>query len=259
MANAYATKAYSQGMKYAEIFFDPQSHTSRNITFEKVITGVREGLDKVKEEHSDFDYNLIMCFLRHLTEDDAFATYNTSLDFRNLFIGVGLDSSEVGHPPSKFQNVFNEAIKDGFHVVAHAGEEGPSSYIEEALDILHVERIDHGVHILDDANLTQRVADLKIPLTLCPLSNQKLQVVPDLKKYKLKEMMEKGLQTTVNSDDPSYFGGYIGDNFYAMLKNLKLTKEELGQLAINSFNSTFLENDKKEAYIQKVKEYLNNN
>lgn len=254
LAFDYVNHACTQGLKYAEIFFDPQSHLPRGISFSTLINGLKKGLDKGKEKYG-FEYNLIMCFLRHLSEEEAIATFNIALPFKKYFIAVGLDSSEVGNPPQKFAKVFEMAKKEGIRCVAHAGEEGPAKYIEDAIDILGIERIDHGVHIMDDEKLVERVAKAQIPLTLCPLSNQKLQVCPNLSKYKLREMITKGLLVMINSDDPSFFGGYIGDNYKALYDNLKLTKSEIILLAKNSFFSTFLKEEIKNKYIEEVKKY----
>lgn len=254
LAFDYVNHACSQGLKYAEIFFDPQSHLPRGVSFKTLITGLKKGLDKGKEKYG-FNYQLIMCFLRHLTEEDAIKTLQEALPFKNDILAVGLDSSEVGNAPQKFVKVYEMARKEGFKCVAHAGEEGPAKYIEDSLDLLKIERIDHGVRIMDDEKLIERVAKAKIPITLCPLSNQKLQVCPDLTKYKAREMLAKGLLVMLNSDDPSYFGGYIGDNYKALLDALKLTKEEILLLAKNSFAATFLKQEEKEKYYEEVKKF----
>ena len=254
LAFDYVNHACSQGLKYAEIFLDPQSYLPRGVSFKTLITGLKKGLDKGKEKYG-FKYNLIMCFLRHLTEAEAIDTLKIAVPFKKDILAVGLDSSEVGNEPNKFKNVFEMAKKEGFRCVAHAGEEGPSKYIEDALDVLKVERIDHGVRIMEDEKLIERVAKEKIPLTLCPLSNQKLQVCPDLSKYNLREMLSKGLLVMLNSDDPSYFGGYIGDNYKALLDHLELTKDAILLLAKNSFTATFLSKNEKEKYYEEVKKF----
>lgn len=251
---AYLEKASSQGVKHAEIFFDPQSHTERGISFKSVIDGISNAL---AEGVSRFGISskLILCFLRHLDEAAALKTLKEALPFKEKIIAVGLDSSEVGHPPSKFKNVFNQARKEGFLTVSHAGEEGPVSYIHEALDLLHVNRIDHGNHVLDDESLVEKMAKEKIPLTLCPLSNLKLKVVEDLHKHPLKKMMEKSLLVSLNSDDPAYFGGYIADNYRAITEALDLSQEEIVQLAKNSFQSSFLSSEEKKKMIGMVEAY----
>jgi adenosine deaminase len=254
LAFDYLEHACPQGLKYAEIFFDPQSHLSRGISFKTIITGLKHGLDKGKEKYG-FDYKLIMCFLRHLPEEDAIKTLQEAIPFKNDILAVGLDSSEVGFPPENFKNVYEMARKEGFQLVAHAGEEGPAEYIRNALDCLKIKRIDHGVRIIEDEQLVKRAAEEQIPLTMCPLSNQRLQVCPDLKNYKLKDMMDKGLLCTINSDDPSYFGGYIGDNYKAVVENLGLTKENVIQLAKNSFIATFLSEEEKKKYIEDINKY----
>lgn len=251
LAYAYVEKASSQGMKYAEIFFDPQSHCSRGVQFETVLNGLKKGLNKAKANF-DFDYGLIMCFLRHLPEEDALKLFNQMLPYKKDILSIGLDSTEIGFPPIKFKNVYEMAKKENIHCVAHAGEEGPAQYIEESIDILGIERIDHGIRIMDDMKLVERVAKAQIPLTLCPLSNLKLQCCPDLTKYKLREMLKVGLLVMLNSDDPSYFGGYIGDNYRAMVEYLNLTKHEIVFLAKNSFIASFLSKEDKQKYIDSI-------
>jgi adenosine deaminase len=239
MAMAYFRRAASQGMKHAEIFFDPQTHTSRGVRYETVILGL---LDAQREAKAELGLTsaLILCFLRHLSEDDAMATLAEALKFRDAIIGVGLDSSERGHPPSKFARVFERARAEGLIAVAHAGEEGPPEYIREALDVLKVRRIDHGVRCVEDPDLVKRLVDEEIPLTVCPLSNVKLRVFDSLRDHNLKRLLDLGLKVTINSDDPAYFGGYIGDNYVATAEALGLTREEIEKIARNSFEASFV-------------------
>jgi len=258
MTWAYLKKAHSQGLVHAEIFFDPQTHTDRGISFGTVINGIHRALEDGREKLG-ISSKLIMCFLRHLHENEAMKTLNEALEYKDIIAAVGLDSSEIGNPPAKFQNVFEKARNEGFLTVAHAGEEGPAEYVWEALDLLKVSRIDHGNRSLDDEKLVQELTNRQMPLTLCPLSNLKLKVVQDLKDHPLKKMMEKGLLVTINSDDPSYFGGYIGDNYIAIAEVLDLSKEELCQLAKNSFTGSFLKDEEKKNYILKVDEYCRAN
>ena len=238
MALAYFRKAASQNVRHAEIFFDPQTHTHRGIAFETVISGIRDA-QQLAERELSLTSKLILCFLRHLSEDDAMKTLDAALPFRDSFIAVGLDSSELGHPPSKFQRVFARARDAGLHAVAHAGEEGPPEYIWEALDLLGVQRIDHGVRCLEDPKLVARLAADQIPLTVCPLSNVKLHVFDTIRDHNLRELLDRGLKVTINSDDPAYFGGYINENYSAVAKALALTRAELEQIAKNSFEARF--------------------
>ncbi len=242
---AYLEKAHSENVVHTEIFFDPQTHTNRGVAFETVIHGIDRALQDAKEKLG-ISSKLIMCFLRHLTEESAFKTLNESHQFRNKIAAVGLDSSEVGNPPSKFERVFAKAKERGFITVAHAGEEGPSDYIWEAVNLLKVSRIDHGNTCLSDSRLVKRLAREKTGLTVCPLSNLALKVVDDLKNHPLKIMMEKRLMVTINSDDPAYFGGYINENYIQIAKALDLTKEDITTLVKNSFNASFLTKEEKE-------------
>lgn len=239
MAMAYFRKAASQGLKHAEIFFDPQTHTGRGIRYETVILGL---FDAQREARSELGVTsaLILCFLRHLSEDDAMATLDQALRFRNTIIGVGLDSGERGNPPSKFARVFERARAEGLIPVAHAGEEGPPEYIREALDILKVRRIDHGVRCIEDADLVKRLVDEQIPLTVCPLSNVKLRVFDTLRDHNLKRLLDLGVKVTINSDDPAYFGGYIGENYVQTAEALELTQDEVKTIAKNSFDAAFV-------------------
>lgn len=255
---AYLEKAHSQNVIHAEIMFDPQSHTSRGVKFETVISGISRALYEARQKWG-ISSNLILCFLRHLSEEDAIKTFKEALKYREKFIGVGLDSSETGHPPSKFKRVFEMAVKEGFKTVAHAGEEGPAQYVSEALEQLKVSRIDHGNNSLDDEKLVQELVNRKIPLTVCPLSNLKLKVVDKLENHPLKRMLENGIVATVNSDDPAYFGGYVNENFLAVAKALKLSKKEIFQLAKNSFQAGFLENEIKNQMMERVEKFYREN
>ena len=235
----YLLRAPAENIKHVEISFDPQSHTVRGVPFADVIGGIQSALEDAQTKLG-VTSRLIMCFLRHLSAEDAFRTLEQALPYKNFIVAVGLDSSETGHPPSKFKEVFERAQTHGFITVAHAGEEGPPEYIWEALDWLKVSRIDHGVRCLEDPKLVERLAKERIPLTVCPLSNLKLAVVCSLDQHPLNKLLKKGLCATVNSDDPAYFGGYITDNYLATAEALKLTCPDLAQLAKNSFEAAFL-------------------
>jgi len=248
---AYMLKCREESIVHTEIFFDPQAHTDRGIKFSLVINGIYKALLKAEKELG-ISSKIIMCFLRHLDEESAFKTLDQAVTHKNKIIGVGLDSSEVGHPPSKFERVFKKAMKEGFLTVAHAGEEGPSEYIWEALDLLKVKRIDHGVRCLRDEKLVQRLKDDQIPLTVCPLSNVKLCIFKKLKDHNLKKLLNKGLIAMVNSDDPAYFGGYLNTNLIECQMALNLTKEDIKRLAINSFRSSFLSEDEKKKWIDQI-------
>ncbi len=253
MAKAYLYRAVQDQVVHAEIFFDPQTHTARGVPIEVVINGLHRACEDARIEWG-ISSSLILCFLRHLSEEEAFHTLEQALPLQDKFIGVGLDSSEVGHPPEKFARVFARCRELGFHVVAHAGEEGPPAYIWSALDVLQAERIDHGVQALRDPALVQRLAQERIPLTVCPLSNQKLCVFPDLADHNLGKLLEAGLAATVNSDDPAYFGGYINDNFTQVFAATGLTARHAYQLAFNSFEASFAGNADKRAWEHKLKE-----
>jgi adenosine deaminase len=245
MAWAYLERAAADNVVHAEIFFDPQTHTARGVPFEAVIKGLNHACHRA---HSELGVSakLILCFLRHLSEDDALATLAEALPWRHHFIGVGLDSSERGHPPEKFARVFARAREAGLRVVAHAGEEGPPEYIRSALDVLEVERIDHGVRCVEDPALVQRLARERIPLTVCPLSNVKLCVFETLAEHNLPALLAAGLCATVNSDDPAYFGGYLNQNFVETFEALPaLGAREAWQLASNSFEASFAGDDDK--------------
>ncbi|MFA7685560.1 MAG: adenosine deaminase [Candidatus Gracilibacteria bacterium] len=254
MTWAYLEKIHSQKVTHTEIFFDPQTHTDRGIKFSTAIKGIHGAL-KDGREKLGISSHIIMSFLRHLSEESAMQTLAQSLEYKDLIKGVGLDSSEVGNPPSKFSRVFDKARAEGFLTVAHAGEEGPAEYIWEALNLLKVSRIDHGNHSLDDEKLVETLVEKKMPLTVCPLSNLKLKVVKDLKDHPLRKMMAKGLLVTINSDDPAYFGGYINENYLEITKALNLSKEEVLQLAKNSFIASFLSETEKQAMMEKLNKY----
>jgi len=248
---AYMLKCRKESIVHTEIFFDPQAHTNRGIEFGLVINGIHKALLKAEKELG-ISSKIIMCFLRHLDEESAFKTLDQALTYKSKIIGVGLDSSEAEHPPSKFKRVFNKAMEEGFLTVAHAGEEGPPEYIWEALDLLKVKRIDHGIRCLEDEKLVQRLRDDQIPLTVCPLSNIKLCIFKKLRDHNLKKLLNKGLVAMVNSDDPAYFGGYLNRNLIECQMSLNLTKEDIKRLAINSFRSSFLSEDEKKKWIDQI-------
>lgn len=249
---AYLERAAADTVRHVEIFFDPQGHTERGVAFETALDGIERAL-KDGEARLGISYRLIMCFLRHLSEEDAFATLEQAMPHLHRIHGVGLDSSELGHPPSKFQRVFAKARELGLHVTAHAGEEGPPEYVTEALDLLKIERIDHGNRALEDAALTRRIADEGLTLTVCPQSNLRLCVIPDMASSPVKQMLDLGLKVTVNSDDPAYFGGYVGDNFRSITQALGLGAAELVTLAENSFTGSFLPPDEVARHVAAVR------
>jgi len=251
---AYLEKAVSQNVLHSEIFFDPQTHTGRGIKFSTVIKGIHKALAEAEEKFG-VSTGLIMCFLRDLDESAAMKTLEEALAYRERIMAVGLDSAEIGNPPSKFQDVFTRAREAGFLTVAHGGEEGPAKYVREALELLKVSRIDHGNHCLDDDKLTEELIRRKIPLTVCPLSNLRLKVIDRMEDHPLRRMMERGLLVTVNSDDPAYFGGYINENYLAITKALNLTADDIYKLAKNSFEASFLEESIKDKMLARVREY----
>lgn len=255
LAWAYLEKMADQNVTHVEVFFDPQAHTARGVTFDTVLSGLTDAFDKARRD-LEITSKLIMCFLRHLSEDEAFDTLEHACACKSHIHGVGLDSSENGHPPSKFKRVFTEARQHGFTPVAHAGEEGPPSYVIEALDELHIVRIDHGNRALEDASLVRRIADSGMAMTVCPLSNQRLQVVPDLKDHPLRRMLNAGICATINSDDPSYFGGYLNDNYLAVTKALNLSHSEIVQLGRNSFTGSFMSDVDKRAAVAQFDEFV---
>jgi adenosine deaminase len=248
MAWAYLERAKADNITRTEIFFDPQTHTERGVAFATVINGLTRACDKARDELG-INASLILCFLRHLSEEAAFATLEEALPHRDRFIGVGLDSSEVGHPPEKFARVFAKARELGLRIVAHAGEEGPPAYIWSALDVLHAERIDHGVQSLKDPALVTRLATERIPLTVCPLSNVKLCVFDDLSRHNLRDLLDAGLVAMINSDDPAYFGGYLNQNFVETLAALNLDATHAYRLARNSFEASFASPEERAADI----------
>ncbi len=247
MARAYLERAAADNVVHAEIFFDPQTHTARGVSMEKVITGLHRACERAREEQG-VNATLILCFLRHLSEQEAFETLEQALPFRDKIVGVGLDSSEVGHPPEKFARVFARCRELGLRLVAHAGEEGPPQYVWTALDLLKVERIDHGVQSARDPALMRRLAQDRIPLTVCPLSNLKLRVFPDLAAHNIGKLLDAGLAATINSDDPAYFGGYMNDNFVQTFAATGLTARQAYQLAVNSFEASFIPDRVKRNY-----------
>jgi adenosine deaminase len=250
LTTAYLTRARAQGVRHVEIFFDPQTHTARGVKFETVVGGIGRALDQARQ--SGVTSHLIMCFLRDLSADDAMATLEQSLAHKDIIFGVGLDSAEVGNPPRKFRDVFDRAITEGFRTVAHAGEEGPPEYIWQALDLLGAERIDHGVRCLEDRSLVRRLEADRTPLTVCPFSNVKLRVVDALEQHPLATMLEHGLCATVNSDDPAYFGGYVGENLAGVGEALRLDDEALVALARNSFEAAFLDEATRARYLAEL-------
>ena len=252
LAWAYFEKCAEDKVVHTEMFFDPQIHTERGVEFATVIAGLKRACQDAQQKLG-ISSQLIMCFLRHLSEEKAFETLEQALPFKDEIIAVGLDSSEVGHPPAKFERVFAKAREAGFLIVAHAGEEGPPEYVWEALDLLKVNRIDHGVRSEEDKQLMARLIAEKMPLTVCPLSNLKLCVVNDMKEHNIRRLLQQGVHVTVNSDDPSYFGGYMNDNFIAIQQALDLSNEELKQLAINSFEASFISDQEKQKWIAEIK------
>lgn len=255
---AYLTRIHSQKVFHTEIFFDPQTHTDRGVAFETVIKGIKRAMEDGKQKYG-ITYVLIMSFLRHLDEASAFNTLEQARPFKDWIMAVGLDSSEVGNPPSKFERVFAKAREEGYRTVAHAGEEGPAAYIREALDLLKIVRNDHGNRCMDDEQLVQRLVDEQMPLTLCPLSNLELKVVKDLRDHPIAKMMERGLLVTVNSDDPAYFGGYMNENYLGIAKALNLSKRQLSDLAKNGVKASWLPDQEKQKRLLEIETYYQNN
>jgi len=253
---AYLTKVHSENVVHVEVFFDPQTHTERGVAFDIVINGIHRALEKAKTD-LNISYKLIMSYLRHLSEEAAFETLEASLPFKDIIDGIGLDSSEMGNPPSKFKEVFKASAKQGYKLVAHAGEEGPADYIWEALDILKVVRIDHGNRCLTDEALVKRLVDEKIALTLCPTSNVALKVIQKMNEHPVAKMLEKGIIATIHSDDPAYFGGYMNENYYQTAKALNLSLGQIQQLAINAFEASWMSTAEKVNRINEVKDYFN--
>lgn len=252
---AYLLKCQQDNVVHTEIFFDPQTHTERGIAFEVIISGITQALNQAEQELG-ISSQLIMCFLRHLDEDSAFETLKQALPYKDKIIAVGLDSSEKGNPPEKFKHVFQEAINQGFLTVAHAGEEGPAQNISDALSLLGITRIDHGVRCVEDEDLMEQLIAKRTPLTVCPLSNTKLKVFNTMQEHNIVELLRKGLCVTINSDDPAYFGGYMNDNFLAVANAHPLTKNELAQFSINAVEASFISPHAKEDLIAQVRQYL---
>ncbi|SAK58068.1 adenosine deaminase [Caballeronia glebae] len=254
MTMAYVERALADHVVHTEIFFDPQTHTERGVPIETVVAGIDAAL--AEGEKRGLSSKLILCFLRHLSEEDALATYESALPlfdkYAHRLIGVGLDSSERGHPPSKFERVFAKARERGLKLAAHAGEEGPPSYVYEALDLLKVDRVDHGVRSIEDAALVARLADARIALTVCPLSNIKLCVFDDMARHTLKDLLDQGVAVMINSDDPAYFGGYVNANYFAIVDALKLTDHEVYTLLKNSLEASFVTEEERDAMVARL-------
>jgi adenosine deaminase len=257
MTMAYVERALADHVAHAEIFFDPQTHTERGVSIETAVAGIEAAL--AEGEKRGLSSKLILCFLRHLSEEDALATYESALPlfdkYAHRLIGVGLDSSERGHPPSKFERVFAKARALGLKLVAHAGEDGPPSYVYEALDLLKVDRVDHGVRSIEDAALVARLADARIALTVCPLSNIKLCVFDDMTKHTLKDLLDQGVAVMINSDDPAYFGGYVNANYFAIVDALKLTDHEVYTLLKNSLEASFVIEEERDAMVARLDQH----
>ena len=257
MTAAYCERALADNVAHTELFFDPQTHTERGVPIETVVAGIERAL--ADEEKRGLSSKLILCFLRHLSEDDALATFDAALplfeQYRHRLIGVGLDSSERGNPPSKFARVFEKARALGLKLVAHAGEEGPPAYVYEALDILKVDRIDHGVRSIEDAALVERLAKTRMALTVCPLSNLKLCVFDDMAKHTLKSLLDRGVAVTINSDDPAYFGGYVNENYFATVEGLRLTDAEVYAVIRNGLEASFVSAEQRDALIDRLDAY----
>jgi adenine deaminase len=251
LAFAYLERAHADNVRHVEMFFDPQGHTSRGVPFATVLAGLTRAIGDA-EQKLGVKASLIMCFLRHLDEADAERTLDCALAFKDRIAGVGLDSSEKGNPPGKFKRVFERAREAGFFLTAHAGEEGPPSYVWEALDVLGVARIDHGVRAMEDEPLVERLARERVPLTVCPLSNVRLRVVEDLAHHPLRRMLDKGLVATVNSDDPAYFGGYVGENYRAAAQALRLSRDEVAAIARNGLAASLMLKSEKAALLAEV-------
>jgi adenine deaminase len=252
---AYLLRAAGQGVRHAEIFFDPQTHTDRGVSFGTVIEGITRALED-GERNLRVTSRLIMCFLRHLSAEAAMATLEVALPYRDAIVAVGLDSGESGNPPEKFRDVFDRARAEGFPAVAHAGEEGPPEYIWQALDVLDVRRIDHGVRCTEDGPLVERLVTEQTPLTLCPFSNVKLRVFPDLQHHNFAELLDRGLLVTINSDDPAYFGGYVADNYIGTAAALGLTADQMIQVARNSFVASFLPEAERQQHLDAIDAFL---
>ncbi|MFA5902768.1 MAG: adenosine deaminase [Desulfobacula sp.] len=256
MTRAYLEQCRLQNIIHTEIFFDPQTHTDRGIDFETVVAGISRALDEGKAKFN-ISSRLILCFLRHLGAASAMKALDQALSYKHEIVGVGLDSSESGFPPDQFKKVFEKAMDNGFLTVAHAGEEGPPDYIRQALDLLKVKRIDHGVRCIEDPKLVERLVEEEMPLTVCPLSNIKLRVFDRMKDHNILSLLAKGLKVTVNSDDPAYFGGYLNENFMALHKELGMNKDQAVELAKNSFDACFLTPEEKRSAVLRLEAYAN--
>lgn len=252
---AYLQHGHAENVVHTEIFFDPQTHTARGIAFATVINGIQAALEQGSRQLG-ISSRLIMSFLRHLSEEDAFATLEQALPYKRWIHGIGLDSSELGNPPEKFARVFARARSEGWRLVAHAGEEGPASYVWDALDLLRVDRIDHGVRASEDRLLMARLAAERTPLTVCPLSNVRLRVFEQMADHNILDLLDQGLCVTVNSDDPAYFGGYVGANYQALVDELQASKEQLRQLALNAVEACWLDEQRKKLLAQRILEYV---
>ncbi len=255
---SYLEKCAEQNVRHTEIMFDPQTHTDRDVEFKTVINGISKACSDAKEKLGITSL-LIMSYLRHLSEKEAFKTLEESLPFKKHIKAIGLDSSEKGNPPSKFKNVFEASVKEGYVPLAHAGEEGNADYVWEALDILKIKRIDHGNNSMQDEKLVDEIVRRNIALTVCPLSNKALQVVPDLADHPLKKMMNRGMKVTVNSDDPAYFGGQVNQNYLEIQKALNLSKQDIYELARNSFEYALIEDDTKKKYLKELEDFYKDN
>jgi adenine deaminase len=255
LTTEYLRRAAGQGVWHTEIFFDPQTHTDRGIPMGVVIAGIKSALADGERELG-VTSRLILCFLRHLSAEAAMATLESSLPHRDAITAVGLDSSEVGHPPEKFRAVYDRARAEGLRTVAHAGEEGPPEYIWQALDVLGVERIDHGVRCMEDESLVERLVAEQVPLTVCPLSNVKLRVFPHLADHNVGRMLDRGLRVTINSDDPAYFGGYIGENYTETQRALGLSDDQMVEIARNSFRAAFIDADSQRRYQETIDAFV---
>ncbi|MCV6609469.1 MAG: adenosine deaminase [Amphritea sp.] len=255
---AYLLRCQQDNVLHTEIFFDPQTHTDRGISFDTAINGIHRALEQAKLELG-ISSKLIMCFLRHLDETSAFETLRQALPHKDKIIGVGLDSSELGHPPQKFERVFQRAIEHGFITVAHAGEEGPASNIQDSLELLKITRIDHGVRCTEDRALVEQLVENRTPLTVCPLSNIKLKVFDEMGQHNIVELMRQGLCVTINSDDPAYFGGYMNDNFLAVAGAHPMSETEIAQFTLNAIEASFIGEDEKARLNRITREYLANN
>jgi len=252
---AYLKKSSEQNVRHAEIFFDPQTHTHRGIPFEVFLNGLVRAKEDAQQKLG-ISSELILCFLRHLSPEDAIKTLDQARPFKEMIFGVGLDSSEMGRPPSLFKEVFDRARDEGYKLVAHAGEEGPAEYVWEAVELLDVKRIDHGVRSIDDPKLIDFLVEKQIPLTVCPLSNIKLCVFEDMSHHNIKQLLDLGVCVTINSDDPAYFGGYMNENFYATQVGLNLSKADLYKISRNAIQAAFLKDDRKQALVAELDAYF---